>query len=118
METSTDFQQTGNTIPHFYRSSSWFGYFAQQFQQGTFACTITANNAYGIALFYFKIDIFQSPDNITGAFLSTVIGFSYFRKRIFFSSYPRKPSVQVLRYRSGTDLAQAVHLSYVFCFYG
>ena len=112
MEARTDLQQRGDTSAGADSAHSRGGDLTQEFQQGTFAGAVLADDAYHIALLDLEVDIAQRPDVVGVGFLGTVIDRTDLEVGILAAqdgSLP--PAVEVVADGAGGDKAEAVLLA-------
>ena len=91
---------------------------AQEFQEGRFAGTVLANDAYDVALLDLEVDIAERPDVVRGALGGTVVGLADLEIRILFAEDVGDPeAADIVAEGLGGDQAEAVLLGYVVEFY-
>ena len=116
MKTGAYLQQRGYPPPGFDGTGRGCRYLAQDFQQGTLASTVFADNTEYLSFFYLEIDILQSPDVFALAPGRPVIGLSDLEIGVFFSAQAVPPAIEIVRERSRPHLPQAVLLTKMFYF--
>ena len=102
MESGAYFEEARDTTSCANCAGSGGGHAAQQFKERALAGSVSADDAYDVTLFHFKIDVLESPDVFAFAFVRAVVYFAYFEVGVFAAQHLCLPeSVQIVAERPG-----------------
>ena len=116
MKTCSHFQQRSDTPLRPDTSRCGGSDTRQYFQQSRLARPILANDTQHLSSLYLKINIFQSPHKISHRFLRTIVHLADTQIRVFLSTYPCPPAIQVTAQCARTDRAQGVLFTHIIKF--
>jgi hypothetical protein len=111
VKAGANFQQTGDTSSDLNIAGSRRGDARQQLKQSALAGPVATDDPNGVALTDLKIDVLQTPYNITFAFLIAVVLFAKLNEWVISSEDSgNKPSFEIPTYCPGPDLPDLVSL--------